>query len=272
MRQRWGSALEHVLRQIIREIPLNNLIVVYGSSKDKTKEVAEKFTKNVFWDEDKGLGAARNLGIRMASSTFVAMIDTDLILPRDWCKRILRNFEDSKVAAAMGYTIYGYGCPPVQHLFEYWRRRNSGSYGCTNTIFRRNLVLEIGNFNADIRGAGEDYDLYKRVCSAGYKWAFDRETISYHPMRLFEFFHHVSWWAKSPVDIRETIVEVRTYSLFRIYGRNALSILSSTKEAFVNLAFHRTLSTLLMLPLVQTISVISRIRELKKILSVKQKK
>ena len=59
-----AEMLERVLRQIIREIPFRELIVIYASSQDKTKEVAEKYTKKIFWDDDRGLAAARNLGFR----------------------------------------------------------------------------------------------------------------------------------------------------------------------------------------------------------------
>lgn len=61
-----AEMLNRILRQIITEISFQNLIVIYGSSKDETKQVAERYTRNVFWDEDKGLGAARNLGIERA--------------------------------------------------------------------------------------------------------------------------------------------------------------------------------------------------------------
>lgn len=73
-----AEVLERVLQQIIREVPFRELIVIYASSKDGTKEIAEKYAKKVFWDGDKGLGAARNLGMRKASSELVAMIDTDV--------------------------------------------------------------------------------------------------------------------------------------------------------------------------------------------------
>jgi glycosyltransferase involved in cell wall biosynthesis len=89
-----AEVLERVLQQIIREVPLRDLIVIYGSSKDGTKEIAEKYAKKVFWDGDKGLGAARNLGVRKASSELVAMIDSDVILTKDWYKRLVKHFED----------------------------------------------------------------------------------------------------------------------------------------------------------------------------------
>jgi glycosyltransferase involved in cell wall biosynthesis len=262
-----AEMLERVLQQIIREIPFRELIVIYASLQDGTKEVAEKYTKKVFWDEDRGLGAARNLGIRQASSELVAMIDTDVVLTKDWHKQMLSHFEDPKVAAAMGSTVYGYGFLPIQRLFEYWRWERHEDWGCNNTIFKRDLVLEIGNFDETIRGAGEDYDLYKRILAAGYRWVWDREVVVYHPLNLFEYLNHLRWWSEGASFMRELIVQVRVFSLFRIYCRFAYSILKSFQEG-VTLSFDAHPALLFLRPMSQIVSVTTQLKELKKTLNL----
>jgi glycosyltransferase involved in cell wall biosynthesis len=257
-----AQMLERVLQQIIREVPFRDLIVIYGSSKDGTKEIAEKYAKKVFWDGDKGLGAARNLGVRMASSELVAMIDSDVILTKDWYKRLVKHFEDPKVAAAMGTTIYGYGFPPIQRLHEYWRWTLREGWGCTNTVFKRDSVLEIGNFDKTIIGAGEDYDLYKRILVAGYKWVWNRKVIVYHPMSLSEYLNHLRWWASGVPKICELVAQVRTHSLFRIYCRFAYSILKSFQEGVrLSLIVHPTM--LIYKPMFEAVMVQARIKGLK---------
>jgi glycosyltransferase involved in cell wall biosynthesis len=258
-----AEKLEQVLRQIIHEIPFRDLIVIYGSSKDGTKQVAEKYTKKVFWDGDEGLGAARSLGIRKATSELVAMIDTDVVLTKDWYKHVMRHFEDPKVAAAMGTTLYGYGCPPVQRHIEYCLSRMHEWWGCTNTVFKRDVLLEIGNFDERIRGAGEDYDLFRRILSAGYRWVWDREVVVYHPMSFSEYLQHFGWWAKATPIIRELVVQVRTWSLFRIYCRYAYSLLISFQEG-VRLFFDLHPTMLFFMPLFEFVAVTARLNELKK--------
>jgi glycosyltransferase involved in cell wall biosynthesis len=261
-----AEMLERVLQQIIREIPFRELIVIYASSEDRTREVAEKYTKKVFWDEDKGLGAARNLGIRKATSELVAMIDTDVFLTKGWTERLLKHFDDPRVAAVMGTKIYGYGFLPIQRLSEYWRWSRSENWDCSNTIFRRDFVLEVGNFDETIRGAGEDYDLYKRILAAGYRWMWDREVVVYHPMTFFEYLNHLSWWEKSAPRIQELIAQVRTYSLFRIYCRSAYSILNAFQEGIrLSVKVHPTV--LFIRPMFQVVAETTQLRELKKMLS-----
>lgn len=261
-----AEKLEQVLQQIIREVPFKELIVIYGSSKDETKEIAQKYTKKVFWDGDKGLGAARNLGMRKASSKLVAMIDTDVVLTKDWHKRLVKHFEDPKVAAAMGTTIYGYGFHPIQRLYEYWRWKGHQDWACTNTIFKRDSVLAIGNFDETITGAGEDYDMYTRILAAGYAWVSDRKVIVYHPNSLPEYLDHIGWWVSCVPAMRELAVQVRTYSLFRTYCRFAYSILKSFQEGVrLSLIVHPTMS--FYIPMIEAVMVKARLKGLKKILS-----
>ena len=113
--------LDQILSQIVRIIPFKKLIIIYGTSTDKTKEIAEKYTKDVFWDHDLGLGAARNLGMQKAESEIVAMIDSDVILTKNWYQKLVKHFSDPKVAAVMGTCIFGYNCKPLERMWEYKR-------------------------------------------------------------------------------------------------------------------------------------------------------
>lgn len=217
-----AKALERLLRQVTREIPFKNLIVIYGDSTDGTKAVSEKFADKVFSDGNRGLGAARNLGMVRATSEIVAMIDSDVIIGKDWFEQVLRQFQNPNTAAAMGTCVYGYGCKPLEAYWEYLRRTGQNNYGCQNTMFRRELILKVGNFDEAIKGAGEDYDLYLRLSRAGYRWVWVREASAYHPMSLTNYYKHLQWWAAGAPYIDEIVQQVRATSLFKWY-RNELT-------------------------------------------------
>ncbi|MEM2589284.1 MAG: glycosyltransferase family 2 protein [Candidatus Bathyarchaeia archaeon] len=262
-----AKSLDRLLQQIVREIPYKNLIVIYGSSKDETKEVAEKYTNQVFWDGDKGLGAARKLGMEKATSEIVAMIDSDVILTKGWYERLIKYFEDPKVAAVMGTCIYGYGCKPLELYHEYLRLNSQEDWGCHNTLFRRSAVLEVGNFDETIQGAGEDRDLYIRLLNAGYKWIWAKEVVVYHPMSMLEYLRHVRWWAQSSRYgyIKKFFSEVESQSLFRFYCNQIWLIL----EAFlIGLQFaikiHPTM--IIYFPLIRMTVIMTRLKELKNFL------
>jgi cellulose synthase/poly-beta-1,6-N-acetylglucosamine synthase-like glycosyltransferase len=219
--------LERVLKQIIWYIPFENLIVIYGTSKDNTKEIAEKYATLALWDEDRGLGAARALGVQTATSEIVAMIDSDVILTKEWFWQLVKHFNDPKVAAVNGTCIFGYGCKPLEQLWEYIRRTATVNIGCHNTMFRRKAVLEVGNFNESIKGAGEDYELYYRLLKAGYKWVWVKDATVYHPMNMLQFLKHVRWWTQGRMDIDGVISQLSNTSLSRIYCRLVYNVLSS---------------------------------------------
>ena len=222
-----AKALEQILTQIVQEIPFENLIVVYGNSTDNTREIASKYTDKVFWDGDKGLGAARNMGIQKATSEIVTMIDSDVTLDKGWYNQLIGHFQNPDVAAVMGTCVYGYGCKPLETYWEYQRCNETINYGCQNTMFRRELVLKVGNFNKAIKGAGEDYDLFQKVLSAGFKWLWIRDASAYHPLTLMEYIKHVRWWARGQPFIIEAANWAAKTSLVRVYARQVLYMIES---------------------------------------------
>lgn len=259
-----AKPMVRILHQIIREVPFKNLIVVYGSSKDQTKETAEKYTDNVFWDGDKGLGAARNIGMKKATSEIVAMIDADVVLAEGWYKQLISHFQNSDVAAVMGTCVYGYGVKPLESYAEYQRRTEQVNWGCQNTMFKRETVLAIGNFNESVKGAGEDYDLYKRLLAAGYKWVWVREASAYHPMTLQEYLRHVRWWARGEPYITEAAQWAEKTSILRVYGGQAFFLLESFSNG-VKLAVEVHPIFFLYWPVLRITSVLELLKGLKKV-------
>ncbi len=255
--------LERALRQIIKYVPFENLIVIYGSSRDNTKEIAEKYATQVFWDGDKGLGAARALGIEKATSEIVAMIDSDVILTREWFQHIIKPFKNQKVAAVTGTCIFGYGCKPLESLWEYIRRTASVYIGCNNVMFRRKAILEVGNFNKEITGAGEDYELYYRIIKAGYQWKWVKEAVVYHPMNMLEFLKHIRWWVQGRAFIDGSASQALSSSRSRVYSRLAYSILESLWNGVkLSVAVHPAL--FLYSPLMNAIRVWEELKALAK--------
>jgi len=252
--------LDRVLRQIVHNVPLKNLIVIYATSVDDTEQTAKKYTNNVFWDEDKGLGAARNLGIMKATSEIVAMIDADVILTEGWYQQLIEHLQNPRVAAVIGTCIYGYGYKPLESYYEYLRRTDDQNLGCQNTMFRREAVLKVGNFDSSIKGAGEDYDLYQRLVAAGYEWIWVREATVYHPMSMNEYLKHVRWWVTGHPYMDE-IVQGRV-SLLRFYMRQVLAILHAFCMGVKLFFVHPTL--LLFIPIIGTTCAFEKFKELKK--------
>ena len=78
------------------------IIVVDGNSKDRTREIAQKYADKVFIQTSPRVGGARNDGIMAASGDIVATTDADCILPPTWIATIKRGFRDPGVVQVYG--------------------------------------------------------------------------------------------------------------------------------------------------------------------------
>ena len=100
--------LEECLRSIagqnVRDI---EVVLVDDGSTDASPEIAARFAARdgrfrVVRQENAGLGAARNTGVREASGEFIAFADSDDVLPRDGYRALLAALDESGSDFASG--------------------------------------------------------------------------------------------------------------------------------------------------------------------------
>jgi len=72
------------------------VIVVDGQSKDRTTEIAKKFAEKVIQQVSKGVGGARNDGVRIAEGNIIATTDADCEANNQWLETILEEFKEMK--------------------------------------------------------------------------------------------------------------------------------------------------------------------------------
>lgn len=88
------KTIEEIIKKVLK-VPLNiELIVVDDGSKDKTRQIIEKFRSNnnvkiIFQKNNQGKGAAIRVGIKKATGDMIIIQDADLELdPKDYLKLI----------------------------------------------------------------------------------------------------------------------------------------------------------------------------------------
>jgi glycosyltransferase involved in cell wall biosynthesis len=125
--------------------------------------------------ENRGLPAARNLGISLATGTFVALLDADdLWLPRK--VQLQENALNSSPGAVASYTrctnepgFFGFGpYPPAdvgadEFLLVLWYNL---FFPPSSVLVRRDALLAAGCFREDL-GNGEDIELWLRLLRLG---------------------------------------------------------------------------------------------------------
>ncbi|MCW4013595.1 MAG: glycosyltransferase, partial [Candidatus Bathyarchaeota archaeon] len=114
-----GKTIRATLDSLMKlDYPEDNIeiIVVDGKSKDDTRRIVKEYPVQLVDQEGKGLNAARNTGIKHSSGEILAYTDGDCVVPRDWAKKIVDNFEDPFIGF-VGGTMEGYD--PTSVLSNY---------------------------------------------------------------------------------------------------------------------------------------------------------
>jgi len=170
------------------------VIVVDGSSKDGTVEVARSFTDRlpcikVLVSDKAGLPLQRNIGARAASAEWLIFMDADSVPLPHFIERLEQFIRESKPA-----------------LFTSWFRPDSEDSGdafftlISNmfvegglilrrpiapgplSVIRREIFDAVGGYNETLT-FGEDYDFTQRVVRRGYPLQILRETLYMFSLR-----------------------------------------------------------------------------------------
>jgi glycosyltransferase involved in cell wall biosynthesis len=105
-----GRTIRATMESLMRlEYPkkILEIIVVDGNSKDQTRKIVQEYPVMLVDQEGTGLNAARNTGIKYSSGEIVAYTDGDCVVPRDWAKKIVKNFMNPSIGF-VGGTMEGY--------------------------------------------------------------------------------------------------------------------------------------------------------------------
>lgn len=181
------SVLAECLKSVNAAAPAE-VIIVDGASTDRTVEVAAAAGYDAVSDGGAGLGAARQLGARIASNAYVAYVDSDVVLEPDTLATLLREAKRNDWDAVQA-RLLGLGSrPSYWQRAEAWRRSvqerpgAAAALGCQATLIRRDLLLDVA-FDPAFTGAAEDGDFFFRARKAGAKIAFACDAIAYHDDR-----------------------------------------------------------------------------------------
>lgn len=84
----------------------HEIIIVDNNCTDKTIDIAKKYGVKIIHENKQGITPARNRGFDEATGEILARCDADSILPKDWIRRIIHNFERYKIDAVTGPTDF----------------------------------------------------------------------------------------------------------------------------------------------------------------------
>ncbi|MFH1307310.1 MAG: glycosyltransferase [archaeon] len=178
--------ISHCINSILSQNELADyeVIVINDASKDSTSQVVKnliKKNKNIKLIDlklNKGRGNARYIGVKKAIGNYIAFVDADIILPKNWlnvCFRYLKKYDAVGGIAVpdgdVAYIFNKFNLKPklINHTTEI-----TGSNG----IFKNKIFKNI-NFNKKLSN-GEDFDLNERLKNKGFKLKSVKDLIVRH--------------------------------------------------------------------------------------------
>jgi O-antigen biosynthesis protein len=174
------------------DYPDYEVVVVDDGSTDATADIARQHGFRVISTENRGLSAARNVGMAAATGEIVAYLDDDAYPDRHWLTFLAEAYLSDDYVGVGGPNIPPEGdgptaacvarAPgnPVHVLLS--DREAEHIPGC-NCSFRKSALEHVGGFDSRFRVAGDDVDLCWRLRDAGGRLGFSPSAVVWHHRR-----------------------------------------------------------------------------------------
>ena len=189
-----GARTLHKCFEGVRELEYPNfeVIVVNDGSTDRTAEITRAYGFRLVSTPNKGLGAARNLGMEAATGEIVAYLDDDAYPDPHWLTYLAATFRRTTFAGVGGPNIPPLGngsiadcianAPggPIHVLLTDSEAEHIP--GC-NMAFRKAALQAIGGFDPQFRAAGDDVDVCWRLQDQGWKLGYNPAAMVFHLRR-----------------------------------------------------------------------------------------
>ena len=162
-----------------------------------------------------GPGAARNIGIQLASGDLIVFTDDDCVVHPCWIKAIktskLWNIKDD--IAGIGGRVLPYRKGIVNDYFTFHRILEPPRYNqylvTANACFLRAKLLEVDGFDENHKyPGGEDNGLSLKLSKLGYNFGYESNMIVWHDYRtsLISFMKTFYRYGKGCAEITQNLL------------------------------------------------------------------
>ncbi|MFP3190137.1 MAG: glycosyltransferase family 2 protein [Thermoproteota archaeon] len=165
--------LKKYLDSVLQTQYPSNVVVVDSVSKDGSIEyLKEKGVEVIQLDKNYGPAYSRNVAIKKFKTKFMAFLDNDVMVPKDWLNSLVEVINsDDKIAAVQSlYTEWPYSDEP----------REIPWFSTAAALTRRDVLEKIGGFDEHYFFYWEDAELSWRLYRAGYKVLMVPKSRVYH--------------------------------------------------------------------------------------------
>ena len=169
-----GEAIDSVLAQTVAPF---EVIVVDDGSVDGTGERLVAYGSRVryVFQENQGVAAARNLGVRLATSELIAFLDADDVWHPRKLELQLAAMAENPALGILGTQYFAWPAPAFPKVegpdraavveVPWVRLAVRNQFGTSSILCPRSILARVGPFDTNLQGP-EDYDLWLRIAEA----------------------------------------------------------------------------------------------------------
>lgn len=181
-----GEAIESVLKQTV---PPGEVIVVDDGSVDNTAEVVRGYSpevKYVYLDR-KGIGAARNLGVELSTSEYIAHLDADdTWVPEKLEVQIEEFLKDPvlEIAGGMMQPFYDQRLDPEKRSGIICSDTPLPGFSASVILVKRSSFIRAGRYREDVT-TGQDLDWFLRAREVPLKEKMVNRLLAYRRLHRY---------------------------------------------------------------------------------------
>lgn len=166
-------------------------ILINDGSTDETEARIAPFRDRLVYvaQENRGVMAARNAGLRTARGRYIALLDgDDVLLPR-FLEVLVGMLEANPAVSGVYPNALYFGWPrhdgklhqdafPVADPVTFDNVLRRECYIFYSMVFRREVIEDVGGYDESLEGqCAEDFDLWLRMLQRSHQFKFTREPL-----------------------------------------------------------------------------------------------